>query len=179
MHFIVSMFVVVVVVVVVFHSDVTALTFGGAVGVVCRYLRSRELYLRWCELAAFTCMYRSHLGTLPDQNWQFDDDNTTLQQFFKMAVVFKSWDFYRTRLMDEASSLGWPVVQHMMLTFPNNSHVYRDELTQQFMLGTELLVAPVMNPGQDSVKVFLPGGLEWVWLWDSATTFTGWLIMWD
>lgn len=118
-------------------------------------------------------MYRSHLGTLPDQNWQFDDDAMTLNHFFKMAVVFKSWSFYRDSLMEEAATYGWPVARHMMLVFPNNTHVYTEELNQQFMIGEELLVAPVMNPGQDTVKVFLPSGVEWVWLWDISKIYTG------
>ena len=75
--------------------------------------------------------------------------------------------------MEEAASYGWPVARHMMLVFPNNSQVYAEEMNQQFMVGTELLVAPVMSAGQETVKVFLPGGVQWVWLWDITQLYTG------
>lgn len=132
-------------------------------------MRSKELYLRWCELAAFSTMYRSHLGTLPTQNWQFDSDQETLKHFFKMAVVFQSWGFYREQLMEEAAQHGWPVVRHMMLVYPNNSRVYREELNRQFMVGDSLLVAPVVTRGHEEVEVFLPLNTSWALLWGEST----------
>lgn len=90
-----------------------------------------------------------------------------------MAVVFQSWDFYRRQLMEEAEAWGWPVIRHMMLVFPNNTHVYKEVLTQQFMVGTELLVAPVLSKGQDKVKVFLPNGTQWVGVWGDHQVYDG------
>ena len=130
-----------------------------------RYVRSKELFLRWCELSAFTLAYRSHLGTLPSQNWQMNSDNETLVHFFNMTVVFQSWGFYRSDLMNQAHKLGWPVVRHMMLVFPENPSVYTEDLRFQYMLGTQLLVAPVHSRGQEEARVFLPAGLVWVHLW--------------
>ena len=119
-------------------------------------------------------MYRSHLGTLPTNNWQFDSDEETLTHFFKMAVVFQSWDFYRQDLMKEASELGWPVIRHMLMVYPNNSKVYEEELNQQFMVGNELLVAPVLKAGQDKVHVFLPNNTHWRAVWGKEDTlYTG------
>lgn len=137
-----------------------------------RFVRSKELFLRWSELAAFTVMYRSHLGTLPDKDWQFNSDTETLIHFFNMTVVFQSWGFYRKILMEEAYEYGWPVARHMMLVYPDNSNVYTEDLKFQFMLGTELLVAPVYHEGQTSVKVFLPASTTWVHTW-TKKTFTG------
>jgi alpha-glucosidase len=33
----------------------------------------QELFLRWCELAAFTPVFRTHPGSYPDLNWQVTD----------------------------------------------------------------------------------------------------------
>ena len=111
-------------------------------------------------------MYRSHLGTLPDENWQFNSDTETFLHFFNMTVVFQSWAFYRKTLMKEAYKMGWPVARHMFLVFPNNSVAYTNPHVRfQFMLGTELLVAPVFKEGSSSVKVFLPANTTWIHLW--------------
>ena len=128
--------------------------------------------MRWAELSAFTVMFRTHLGTLPDHNWQFNSDKETLTHFFNMSIVFQSWDFYRRELMVEASQLGWPVVRHMMLVFPNHSKVFSEDLRYQFMLGRELLVAPVHEKGGGSVRVFLPAGTRWKHVWTDKT-YTG------
>lgn len=37
-------------------------------------------------------------------------------------------------------------------------------LKSQFMVGTELMVAPVLDPGADAVGIYLPAG-NWVHLW--------------
>jgi alpha-glucosidase len=37
-------------------------------------------------------------------------------------------------------------------------------LEYQFMVGSELMVAPVLDPGEDTVELYLPAG-RWVHLW--------------
>lgn len=124
-------------------------------------------------------MYRSHLGTLPTENWQFNSDNDTLQHFFRMAIVFESWGFYRTQLMEEASQKGWPVARHMILVFPDNAKVFQlsEELKYQFMIGTELLVAPVLQAFYPTglvpfARVFLPAKTTWIHVW-TGTEYQG------
>ena len=119
--------------------------------------------------------FRTHLGTLPDQNWQYNSDKETLMHFLRMIRVFKAWGFYRTALIKEANEKGWPVVRHMMLMFPNNTKMYTEDLRYQYMLGSELLVAPVYSKSQHSqqlVNVFLPTGSVWIHVW-SNKTYTG------
>ena len=147
------------------HSDI-----GGYTAIVqwpLNYVREKELYMRWSELASFSTMFRSHLGTLPDKNWQFDSDQETLKHFFKMAVLFKGLSDYRMMLMKETADYGWPVVRHMILNYPNNSKVYSEDLTGQFMFGDQFLVAPVTKKGASSVNVFLPLDTTWVHFWSN------------
>ena len=95
--------------------------------------------------------------------------------FLRMIRVFKAWGFYRTTLIKEASEKGWPVVRHMMLLFPNNTKMYTEDLHYQYMLGSELLVAPVYSKTQHKnqlVNVFLPTGSVWVDVWTNKT-YTG------
>jgi alpha-glucosidase len=65
-------------------------------------------------------------------------------------------------LVKEASEIGLPVVRHPYLHYPDDPEVLN--LKYQFMVGPELMVAPVLDPGTDTVKVYLPAG-GWVHLW--------------
>lgn len=125
--------------------------------------------MRWSEFAAFTVVYRSHQGTLPDDNWQFYTTTDSMEHFFRMSRVFVAWKFYRTTLIDEAVSKGWPVARHMVLVYPGNKAVQFEDLRYQYMLGTELLVAPVHEKGDVSVRVFLPEYITWVHVWTNST----------
>lgn len=55
-----------------------------------------------------------------------------------------------------------PVVRHPFLHYPKDPEVYG--LEYQFMVGTEFMVAPVLDPGEETVELYLPAG-RWVHLW--------------
>ena len=129
--------------------------------------------MRWCEFSAFTVVYRSHQGTLPDDNVQFYSNERTMKQYFRMARVHKAWKFYRDVLITEASKHGWPILRHLMLVFPGNPSVYTENLEYQYMLGTQILVAPVHEEWEEFVRVFLPSNVTWVSVWDKDTHYEG------
>ncbi|HIK06028.1 MAG TPA: alpha-glucosidase [Trichormus sp. M33_DOE_039] len=126
------------------------------------FKRSRELFYRWMEMNAFTAIFRTHEGNQPDANVQFYTDKDTLVTFSYWAKVYAALATYRQQLMTEASTKGYPIVRHLVLHYPNDPNVYAIE--DQFLLGSELLIAPVLKPGHNSVNVYFPVG-EWVHLW--------------
>lgn len=67
--------------------------------------------------------------------------------------------------MDEAWRRGYTLVRHPLLHYPDDLVVYG--LTQQFMLGPELMIAPVVDEGATSVELYLPAG-AWVHVWSDA-----------
>lgn len=160
------------------HSDI-----GGYTTITNRlrnYHRSEELLLRWMELNAFTTVFRTHEGNLPDDNVQFYTNAATLSHFARFANVYRAWAFYRRALVAEATQTGLPVVRHLFIHYPHDEAVY-DISYQQFLVGTELLVAPVLDPQTTSVSVYLPVG-EWVHVWTGQTygdTSTGMTITID
>ena len=142
------------------HSDI-----GGYTAIdnpLLQYHRSRELLMRWTELAAFTPVFRTHEGNRPEVNHQIYSDQETLRHFSRLARVYAAWRPYRTELVREAAETGLPVVRHPFLHYPGDPEVYG--LDYQFMVGSELMVAPVLDPGEDTVEVYLPAG-RWVHLW--------------
>jgi alpha-glucosidase len=66
------------------------------------------------------------------------------------------------KLVEEAAETGLPVVRHSFVHYPDDQEVYG--LDYQFMVGPEFMVAPVLDPGEDAVEVYLPAG-RWVHLW--------------
>jgi len=142
------------------HSDI-----GGYTALdhpLVRYHRSKELLIRWTEFAAFTAVFRTHEGNRPEDNHQFYSDAETLRHFSRFAKVYAAWEPYRTELVREASETGLPVVRHPFIHYPGDPEVYG--LEYQFMVGSEFMVAPVLDPGEDEVEVYLPAG-RWVHVW--------------
>ncbi len=118
--------------------------------------------MRWIELGAFTTVFRTHEGNIPEVNHQIYSDRETLMHFARFAKIYAAWKPYRMELVKEASQTGLPVVRHSFIHYPDDPEVHA--LGYQYMVGPELMVAPVLDPGADTVKVYLPAG-KWVHLW--------------
>lgn len=146
------------------HSDIGGYT--TITNPLMNYHRSRELLMRWMELSAFTTVYRTHEGNRPDDNAQFYSDAETLAQFTRMAKVYAAWGFYRKQLVQEAAETGLPVVRHPFIQYPRDEHFWSMSY-QQFMVGSELMVAPVTGERDVKVEIYLPTG-RWVNLWTGA-----------
>ena len=129
-------------------------------------LRTRELFFRWTEMNAFTAVYRTHDGVAPVANVQFYTDDETYQHFATFAKVYAALAFHRSTLMQEAAERGYPVVRHPFLHYPNDARAY--ELRYQWMLGADIMVAPVTDQGQTRVSVYLPEG-SWTHVWTQQT----------
>ncbi|QCR37851.1 alpha-glucosidase [Nissabacter sp. SGAir0207] len=138
------------------HSDLGGYTtlFGMA--------RSKELLLRWCDFAAFTPLMRSHEGNRPDDNWQFDSDDDTLRHLARMGQVFRRLKPYLQQAVAQNSQQGVPVMRPLLLHYEDDPRTW--DLGYQYLLGRDLLVAPVHQPGQHEWRLYLPHD-QWVHLW--------------
>jgi alpha-glucosidase len=145
------------------HSDI-----GGYTSITIPFInvlvlgRTKELLWRWMEMAAFTPVYRTHEGLGPDKNYQVYQDTTTAKHFARNAKIYRAWLFYRNQLMQEAAQKGYPICRPLFLEYPNDANTYN--LSYQFMVGSELLVAPIVDANRTSVNVYLPAG-NWVNVW--------------
>jgi len=70
-------------------------------------------------------------------------------------------------LAKESSKTGNPIVQPMAFAFPENNY---EMIKDQFMLGSDILVAPVIEKGIRSRKVVLPEGK---WLSEKGEVYEG------
>ncbi|NIV29741.1 MAG: hypothetical protein GWN58_09615, partial [Anaerolineae bacterium] len=96
----------------------------------------------------------------PIELWTSD---RTVESFRRYARLHLSLFPYLYTYAHQASQTGAPIMRHLFLCYPDDPAV-RD-LDYQFLLGNELLVAPVLAPGVETWPVYLPKG-EWVNWWD-------------
>lgn len=153
------------------HSDTGGYTSLSWLGL--GYDREAELLKRWTEMSAFTALLRTHEGNQPEYNAQIYSDAEARQHFARFSKIYRALGFYRRTLYAEAAQRGWPVVRHLWLHYPDDPLVH--DVDDQFLLGSEILVAPIKNKcwtypicPYDKETYFPPG--EWVHLW-SGTLF--------
>lgn len=142
------------------HSDAGGYTSVCQAGLgLCR---SPELLMRWLEVNAWTSLLRSHEGNQPEAQAQIYSSPELTDFFDRQARIYTAWRFLRRQLFALASQEGAPVVRHLFLHHPQDPEAA--QIHDQFLLGPDLLVAPVLEPGARSRRVYLPPG-PWVHLW--------------
>lgn len=147
------------------HSDIGGFTtFPNPFGI---YQRDKELLMRWTELNTFMPIFRTHEGSFADINAQVYTDRDTLRHFSRQAKIFNAWLFYREELVRQAEETGLPVARHLFIHYPGDPAVYNISY-QQYMIGDEFIVAPVLDKGAREVSAYLPTGC-WTHLWTGET----------
>ena len=118
-----------------------------------------ELLMRWCEMAAFAPVMRSHEGNRPDDNLQYDSTPDLLACFARWSRVHAHLAPYVRHLCDEAVATGLPAQRPLFLHYPEDRSLYA--VQDQFLYGADLLVAPVIEAGATARAVVLPGDRPW------------------
>ena len=87
----------------------------------------------------------------------------------KQIKLRESLKPYISKLMAEAHEKGSPLMRAMFYEFPEDEKCW--DIRDQYMFGSEYLVAPVLEAGATSRKVYLPEG-KWVEI-NSNKSFDG------
>ena len=122
--------------------------------------RTKELLLRWTEMSCFTPIMRTHEGNRPQTNWQFDSDGKTLDYMAYWADLHYRLKDYILFCEKENMEKGLSVMRPMNWY---SRESWALACVDQYMLGPDLLVAPVMKKGAKGRHVNLPEG-EWIHL---------------
>ena len=125
--------------------------------------RDEELLRRWLEFACFTPVMRTHEGNRPDSNVQLYDSAETLAFAARLTAVHDRLLPYFRRCIAENTERGLPVMRPLFFAAPEHALAW-SHLAHSYLLGGDLLVAPVVEPAADSRWVFLPAG-DWVHRW--------------
>jgi alpha-D-xyloside xylohydrolase len=126
---------------------------------------SPELYIRWMQLGTFSPIMQFH-GIPPREPWYFGDEAIRVARW--CFAVRDQLQPYLREAARQASEEGTPIWRPLIWEWPDDPQArWCDD---QFLLGDEILVAPLVDEFPDR-EVYLPAG-EWRDAWSEAT-FTG------
>ena len=126
---------------------------------------SRELFLRWFQLAAFLPFFRNHAAwdTEPREPWRF---GTRAVSIVRDILTLRSRLLpYLYTLCWEAAQWGYPPVRPLFWDIPADPSL--GGVQDAFLLGSHLLVAPALEDRIRRREVQLPPG-AWYHFWDDA-----------
>ncbi|MBO8156242.1 MAG: DUF4968 domain-containing protein [Bacillaceae bacterium] len=118
-----------------------------------------ELLTRWMQVGAFTPYFRNHSanGTIRQEPWSFGEEYEKIMK--KYIELRYQWLPQLYTLFRQANQTGVPVMRPLFMEFPYDPKTY--QLHDQFMVGDNVIVAPILSPGVTDRAVYLPEG-EWV-----------------
>lgn len=132
----------------------------------------RELIVRWFQYGVFSPVMRLHgnrnrhgekkrdvkeASGDPNEIWSFGDEN--FKTLKKLVFLRERLRPYIEKHMKIASEKGYPVMRPMFFDYPEDEICYT--LGEQYMFGSDIIFAPVVNKGQTLKAVYLPKG-EWI-----------------
>lgn len=135
----------------------------------------RELIVRWFQFGLFCPVMRLHGARRKTKNqvdrhpgvleksggdneiWSFGDRNyPILKNLIELRERLKPYILHH---MDIASETGTPLMRPMFFDYPDDEACY--SLDDQYMFGSDILFAPILDEGQTQRRVYLPEG-EWI-----------------
>ena len=126
----------------------------------------RELYVRWFEFGALCPIFRAHGTRTTNQNelWSFGPD---------AQKILVSYDRLRYRLMPYIYSLAWKTTHDGYSIMRPLVSDFRDDVRaqnigDQFLFGSSILVNPVTEPGATQRHIYLPDA-TWTDFWTGVS----------
>ncbi|TFY77203.1 hypothetical protein EWM64_g6809 [Hericium alpestre] len=119
-----------------------------------------ELCNRWMQLSAFAPFYRNHneRGAISQEPYRWPSVANASRT--AIATRYALLPYWYT-LFANTSTRGTPPVRALFFEFPDEPELFA--IDQQFMLGSDILVTPVLNPNISSVDGIFPGRGQIIW----------------
>ncbi|XP_027889749.1 myogenesis-regulating glycosidase-like [Xiphophorus couchianus] len=113
-------------------------------------LPDKELYIRWLELSAF--MPAMEFSIPP---WAYDDEVVKIAR--KFSELHETEVAPRVlELAGEVVGTGDPIIRPLWWIAKDDKAAFK--IDSQFLIGDDLLVAPVLEPGEQERDIYLPAG---------------------
>ncbi|MBO6794594.1 MAG: DUF4968 domain-containing protein [Balneolaceae bacterium] len=131
------------------HSDLGGFTPGDV---------DSELYTRWMQYGVFQPIYRPHADEAIPSEPVFWDDST--KALAKQAIELRYQLLpYNYTLSWENSVTGAPLMRPLFFEEPQNEMLF--DYDTAYLWGDDFLIAPIINPGQETIKLYAPEAIGW------------------
>jgi len=119
------------------------------------YDTTEELCARWAEVGAFYPFVRNHnaLGQIPQEFYLWPNVATAAKN--ALSIRYQMLPYLYT-LFYSAHSTGATVARPLWANFPSDTTAL--SIDRQFMLGSAILISPVLDSGVTSVNAYFPQG---------------------
>ncbi len=137
-----------------------------------------ELVARWFQYGAFCPIMRLHGDRMPMKEplkaggleYHSGADNEVWHHGAEVYGICKKYMLLRERLrpyiakaMAAAHERGQPPMRPLFYDFPEDRAAW--EVEDQFLFGPDILVAPVLEEGARTRRLYLPAGAAWLDAW--------------
>ncbi len=135
----------------------------------------RELLVRWFQFGTFCPVMRLHGSRQPHQPivnrageerectgadneiWSFGEEAYPI--LVKFIGIRERMRDYTREVMRQAHEKGSPVMRTLFYEFPEDKECW--DITDAYLYGPDILVAPVCHEGAEGRRVYLPQGASW------------------
>lgn len=119
-----------------------------------------ELFVRWMQCGIFHPRFTIHSwntdGTV-NEPWMYPEALPLIRALMRFRYRLIP---YLYSLLYHAHQTGQPIIRPLLYHFPEDAACRTTSF--EFMLGSELLIAPVLEPAARQRTVYLPRGAGWV-----------------
>jgi alpha-D-xyloside xylohydrolase len=134
---------------------------ADARNVVGHYDDYPELITRWYEYATFTPTMRAHGLRKETAVWSYGKQaEAVITKYLKLRYTLLPYIY---SLGKKTYDTGAPFMRALFMDFPNDPNVAN--VGDEYMFGPAFLVAPVIEQGRESRRVYLPAGRDWYNFW--------------
>lgn len=135
----------------------------------------RECMIRWFQYGTFCPVFRLHGDREPhakplgksggglcasgaaNEVWSYGEEAYAI--FKKYLLIREKLKPYIAQTMAKAHEKGTPVIRPLFYDFPEDEYAW--EVEDEYMFGSDILVAPILYEGSRARKIYLPIKEKW------------------
>lgn len=135
-----------------------------------------ELLSRWVQVGTFTPLFRNHscIHTRDQEPWAYDEETLNINRKY-IKLRYKLLPYFYD-LMWKGESTGLPIMRPLVLHYAEDKNVH--EINDEFLVGENILVAPILEQGKKYRALYLPKG-RWIDYWTKEDIEGGKIVLKD
>lgn len=143
----------------IFNSNMFGMTVAGAD--ICGFIgdTNEELCSRWTQLGTLYPFSRNHndIKSIDQEPWTFGETLLTTTDW-SIRVKYGLMHYYYSNIF-QVGLEGGMFFKPAFFEFPGDKNLYETHVDDNFMLGSSLIVHPVLNAGVTSLSAYFPPAL--------------------